>query len=143
MTATVQDSGLIDISLQGYQFTWSKSVGIGNFVEELLDSAMANSSWWSMFRDVSLHNLVARITDQSPLLVQCTTIPNEVYRNHFKFENSWLQELDLSDVVHHGCLTGSSDAPFKQRKFNFFKRQLMLLKDSARNQTSLHWFAGL
>lgn len=67
MTATVQDSGLIDISLQGYQFTWSKSVGIGNFVEELLDSAMANSSWWSMFRDVSLHNLVARSTDQSPL----------------------------------------------------------------------------
>jgi exonuclease III len=38
----IQDAGLIDVSLEGYPFTWFKSLGTYRAVEERLDRALAN-----------------------------------------------------------------------------------------------------
>lgn len=45
----VLDCNVSDISLERYQFTWSQGRGSNNVVEEWLDKAMVNPSWWNIF----------------------------------------------------------------------------------------------
>lgn len=41
----VRDYELIDLPLEGYQFTWGRSEGTVNMVEERIDRALVTSSW--------------------------------------------------------------------------------------------------
>ncbi|KAK2365796.1 hypothetical protein QL285_079253 [Trifolium repens] len=100
----VSDCGLVDIRLEGHQFTWCKSLETHRRVEERLDRAMANSDWMLLFPEVRLINLLASHSDHNPILLQgvvpSTTRPNRPFR----FENSWLKEPDLEDTVREGWI---------------------------------------
>ncbi|GAU46743.1 hypothetical protein TSUD_286030 [Trifolium subterraneum] len=64
-----------DIPIEGHPFTWIKSRGTPHVIEERLDRAMASTSWLQLFPQI----------------------------NHsFRFENNWLKEPDLEDVVIEG-----------------------------------------
>ncbi|GAU20296.1 hypothetical protein TSUD_337770 [Trifolium subterraneum] len=98
----VSDCDLTDIPIEGHQFTWIKSRGTPHVIEERLDRAMANTSWLQLFPQVRLTNLLAAYSDHSPILLQCKPIIRTHINHSFRFENSWLKEPDLEDVVVEG-----------------------------------------
>ena len=52
-------SGLIDLGMHGYFFTWEKSMGTSDWIQERLDRAMASFSWISHFPNSVVHSLEA------------------------------------------------------------------------------------
>jgi hypothetical protein len=71
-------------------------------IEERLDRAMASTSWLQLFPHVRLSNLLASHSDHSPILLQCKPIIRTRITHSFRFENSWLKEPDLEEVVIEG-----------------------------------------
>lgn len=65
----VSDCGLHDLPLEGYPFTWEKSKGTTDAVEEKLDHALVSASWMNIFMHPVLSNLVVAISDHSPILL--------------------------------------------------------------------------
>jgi hypothetical protein len=98
----VSDCDLTDIHLEGYPFTWIKSRGRTNVIEERLDRAMATSSWLLMYPEVKLQNLLASHSDHSPILLQSSPLNRTQATYNFRFENMWLKEEDIDDVVEEG-----------------------------------------
>jgi hypothetical protein len=98
----VRDCDLTDIHLEGYPFTWTKSRGSTSIIEERLDRAMANSSWLMMFSDVKLQNLIASHSDHSPILLHNSPVVRNLINYSFRFENMWLKEEDVEEVVMEG-----------------------------------------
>ncbi|XP_074352417.1 uncharacterized protein LOC141691577 [Apium graveolens] len=64
------DSGLIDLPMEGYPFTWERSKGTERWVEERLDRAYATQEWRNMFVAASLTNLIAHTSDHSAIHLQ-------------------------------------------------------------------------
>ncbi|PNX98658.1 ribonuclease H, partial [Trifolium pratense] len=95
----VSDCDLTDIQLEGHRFTWIKSRGTPHVIEERLDRAMATSDWLALFPEVKLINLLATHSDHSPILLQCEPVTRTNFKHAFKFENLWLKEDDIDDVV--------------------------------------------
>lgn len=50
----VSDCQLIDLALEGHQFTWSKGRGTDDFKERKLDRAMATHEWMDVFPNYRL-----------------------------------------------------------------------------------------
>ena len=96
----VLDSGLSDVPIEGYPFTWFKSFGISRAVEERLDRALANNGWFEFFPSASLENLVAPASDHYPILLEWVpkVRPNRARRT-FKFENAWKLEPGFNALV--------------------------------------------
>ncbi|XP_058776471.1 uncharacterized protein LOC131650779 [Vicia villosa] len=87
--------------MEGHPFTWVKSRGTAHAIEERLDRALVSHEWWDNFPDAKLTNLLASCSDHSPILLQCDPthrISHKSYR--FRFENVWLKEDELIDVVN-------------------------------------------
>jgi hypothetical protein len=97
----VHDSGLIDLPMEGYPFTWTKGRKALNPTEERLDRAMASQSWLDEFPQFKLTNTIADRSDHSPILLRLTHRERQVTPRIFKFENAWLEEPDIHDVVHN------------------------------------------
>lgn len=55
----ILDSGLVDVPVEEYPFTWFNSLGTPCVVKERLDRALANSSWFHLFPNATLENLAA------------------------------------------------------------------------------------
>ena len=53
----VLDSGLSDVPVEGYLFTWFKSLGTPRAVEERLDRALANNLWFNLFSNAIVETL--------------------------------------------------------------------------------------
>jgi len=62
----VLGGGLVDIHMDGYAFTWFKSLGTDQVVEEMLDRAMANDSWFDKFHNAKLECRTTTSSDHSP-----------------------------------------------------------------------------
>lgn len=67
------------IYLQGYAFTWWKSLGSDGAVEEKLDNAMVVREWLNNFPNNMLRNLVAGSSDHYPILLE-TKLRNFVFK---------------------------------------------------------------
>lgn len=76
----VLDCELSDISLDGYQFTWSHRLDSDVAVEERLDRAMVTPAWWSLFPDARLQNLMAPISDHNPILLSTVAAGIHVFQ---------------------------------------------------------------
>ncbi|GAU10318.1 hypothetical protein TSUD_418940, partial [Trifolium subterraneum] len=98
----VGDCDLTDIHLEGYPYTWIKSRGSSNVIEERLDRAMANLMWLMKYPDVRLLNLLASHSDHSPILLQSSPMVRNGTTYTFRFENMWLKEEDVEEVVVDG-----------------------------------------
>jgi hypothetical protein len=96
----VTDLGLIDIHMEGYSFTWFKSLGTVRAVEEKLDRALANEEWCNLFQNARLECVTATASDHYPLLLVCVpTITHSKPPRRFKFENAWIVEPDFDNFV--------------------------------------------
>lgn len=95
----VEDAGLIDMHMEGYPFTWFKSLGIPRAVEEKLDRALA---WMQIFPHARLENLIAPSSDHYPILVERTPMQHPHRgRRSLKFENAWRLYEGLNEVVQN------------------------------------------
>lgn len=76
----------------------------GNFdvVEDKLDRAMVTSDWMDCFPGCQLHNLVVSVSDHSPILLRLQEQERMPFYKRFKFENCWLEEPDIEEVVAFG-----------------------------------------
>ncbi|XP_075479293.1 uncharacterized protein LOC142520177 [Primulina tabacum] len=95
----VMCSGLSDLPLVGYPFTWERGKGTTTAVEERLDRALATSSWMKKFPTAQLHNLCASVSDHSPILINTTPRMQMGRARDFMFENKWLKETDLQSFI--------------------------------------------
>ncbi|PNX85909.1 hypothetical protein L195_g041983, partial [Trifolium pratense] len=95
----IQDCNLIDIPLQGYPFTWIRRRGKPDMVEEKLDRAMATQRWIDLFPNSKLSNLIADRSNHSPILLSLIDRDNRNVKRPFRFENAWLKENELQNVV--------------------------------------------
>jgi hypothetical protein len=98
----VTDAGLIDMHMEGYPFTWFKSLGTPRVVEEKLDRAMANEAWMQLFPHARLENLVAPSSDHFAILLERAPVQRPYRgRKTFKFEIAWMVEEGLNEVVQN------------------------------------------
>lgn len=85
--STVLDCDLIDIHMEGYQFTWFRSRGLDSLIEERLDRVMATPAWRNFFPKARLSNEIASILDHSPILLSTENTSSFKSSKRFKFEN--------------------------------------------------------
>ncbi|MCI03410.1 endonuclease/exonuclease/phosphatase family protein, partial [Trifolium medium] len=102
----VSDCDLTDIKLDGYPFTWIKSRGKPHVIEERLDRAMANTNWLILYPEVRLRNLLTSHSDHSPILLQSSPTIRNGNTYSFRFENIWLKEEDIEEVVEDSWKEG-------------------------------------
>ncbi|XP_073019426.1 uncharacterized protein [Primulina eburnea] len=95
----IDDCNLTDIPLNGHQFTWERSRGSENFVEERIDQVMGTPTWAEKFPRARLHNLNAPVSDHSPILLETEFRETAVHKQRFRFENRWLREPDLNSIM--------------------------------------------
>jgi len=96
----VFDSGLFDVRVEGYPYTWFKSLGTPRVVEERLDRALGNNLWFNMFPNAIVETLVAPASDHYPILVNVAPIPRpHVHKRHFRYENAWQLEPGFKELV--------------------------------------------
>jgi hypothetical protein len=85
----VLDSGLSDVPVTSYQYSWFKHLGIVRAVEERLDRALANNDWFGLFPNAKLQNLVAPVSDHYPIFLECSPVTrHNSHQRQFKFENA-------------------------------------------------------
>lgn len=87
----IQDTELKDLDLLNAQFTWS------NFREEAvcrrLDIFLFSVGWEEIFPNVRQKTLARVISDHCPIELDTNKV--KWGPNPFRFENMWLQHLDL------------------------------------------------
>lgn len=106
--SAIDDSGLVEIALEGHMFTWAKNHGPHGWVEEHLDRAFATSAWWHLFPQAKLINLLATVSDHSPICLVTTPQGRHYAHKKFKFKNMWLSEPELYDLVHQSWPVGGN-----------------------------------
>ncbi|XP_058733106.1 uncharacterized protein LOC131604698 [Vicia villosa] len=106
----VTDCNLVDMPLIGHQFTWIKSRGTNHVIEERLDRALASQEWLLLHPQATLTNLLASHSDHSPILLDSEPQQRSRKNFQFRFENKWLLEDDIKEVVHTGWRGGDDSA---------------------------------
>jgi hypothetical protein len=106
--SAVNDCDLTDINLEGYPFTCVKSSGSERMIEERLDRALVSADWLSIFPNAKLRNILSSYSDHSPILLHCSPVVKQRHNFDFKFENNWLMEEDIGEVVNEGWKVGDS-----------------------------------
>lgn len=87
----VSDCDLSDILLEGYQFTWVKSRGTEQMIEDRLDTTLANSDWISNFPNPKLTNLIVSHSDHSPIILFCESVQHMSKRYGHICGLQWLE----------------------------------------------------
>jgi hypothetical protein len=107
----VLDSGLSDIPVDGYPYTWFKYLGTAHAVEERLDRALANNDWFGLFPNAKLENLVAPASDHYPIFLECSPIARPYQnRRNFRFENAWKFEPGFNDFFSERWAISGTDS---------------------------------
>lgn len=79
---------------------------------------MGTLGWLQLYLGVKVSNLVTSHSDHSPLLLDCAPTVRERRNYSFKFENSWLKEPDIEEVVVEGW-NGSGVVEVSNRVLHF------------------------
>ncbi|XP_021600717.1 uncharacterized protein LOC110606275 [Manihot esculenta] len=67
--------------------------------KERLDRACSNATWDARFPDAISSNLVAPVSDHTPLLIETVGTQVREANRRFHFDNSWLEDDELGEVV--------------------------------------------
>nr|KYP48763.1 hypothetical protein KK1_029565 [Cajanus cajan] len=68
----VTNAALLDLPLEGYCYTWVKSKGTPNQIEERLDRALVTQNWLDLFPQCRLQNAIAARSNHSPTHLKLT-----------------------------------------------------------------------
>ena len=92
---TVEDLELVDLPLQGGEFTWNG--GLNNQAWARLDRFLVSSSWLDLFSGVTQVRLSRPISDHFPIVLEGGGIRRGP--TPFRFENMWLKVEGFKDIV--------------------------------------------
>ena len=92
---TVDDLELVDLPLQGGEFTWNG--GLNNQAWARLDRFLVSPSWLDLFSGVTQIRLSRPISDHFPIVLEGGGIRRGP--TPFRFENMWLKVEGFQDMV--------------------------------------------
>ncbi|XP_074342277.1 uncharacterized protein LOC141679769 [Apium graveolens] len=95
----VCEYGLTDLGFVGEKYTWEKSRGTSNWVQERLDRGLATQDWRNLFPLAEVQVLEVATSDHLPLHLQLNKKVYVPRGRCFKFENVWLKEKDCINLV--------------------------------------------
>uniref|UniRef100_A0A803NLX7 Zinc knuckle CX2CX4HX4C domain-containing protein n=1 Tax=Cannabis sativa TaxID=3483 RepID=A0A803NLX7_CANSA len=116
------ESGLQDMDLCSYPFTWERGRGTESWIEVHLDRGLVNQSWLDMFNAAKLYNLEVSTSDHCPIFMDLTSELMTPSLRRFRFENAWLREPLCIQIVKESW-DGSVGSDI-QRKVAVCSRQL-------------------
>ena len=95
----IEDCNMIDLGVEGYQYTWERARGTDRWVEERLDRAFAFEAWLQCFTRAKVYSLESSCSDHLPIFLDPSSAQYVTRNRRFQFENVWLHEADCSDVI--------------------------------------------
>lgn len=84
--------------MTGRRFTWERSKGTSNWVEEYLDWAVANDSWHNLHPTTRLINTIVYTSDHTVIFLDLAGTRWKT-PSRFCFENAWLMDAECKEVV--------------------------------------------
>lgn len=90
---------MVDLGFVGEPYTWEKSRGTTNWIQERLDKGLATQEWCNLFPDAEVTVFDGTTSDHLPLYLHLNKRVYVPRSKHFKFENVWLKERDCFNVV--------------------------------------------
>lgn len=98
-TDTVHDCNLVDLGFVGEKYTWERSRGQHNWVQERLDRGLANQGWGDLFPEAIVQVLEVAESDHLPLFL---LLNRKIYvprSQRFRFENVWVRKSECLNLV--------------------------------------------
>lgn len=95
--------------MEGYGFTWSKSKGKHNAIEEKLDRAMTSFDWLNMLPNVKLRNLIAFKLNHSPIHLLLDANCKKPFYRKIRFKTTWLLEPFFPSIIKEGWENALTD----------------------------------
>ena len=86
--STITDCNLVDLGMDGYQYTWERTRGTVKWVEERLDRAFASEEWLQRFNRVKVISLESSYSDHLPILLDPNPIQPVPRHRRFRFEST-------------------------------------------------------
>lgn len=96
---TVRDCNLMDLGFVEERYTWEKSRGKENWIQERLDRGLATQQWRNLFPLAEVQVLDVATSDHLPLYLHLNRKVYAPRSKRFKFENVWIKEKDCFRVV--------------------------------------------
>lgn len=96
---TLNECGLMDMGYSGSAFTWERSRGTVNWVQERLDRGVSNSEWQSLFPRATIKVLEVSTSDHMPLFLELNRMIYVPKVRKFRFENAWIRDDQCLRVV--------------------------------------------
>ncbi|XP_074374021.1 uncharacterized protein LOC141714399 [Apium graveolens] len=106
---TLQECGLTDLGFVGEQFTWKRSRGQHNWVQERLDRGVANNAWKELFPGAEVCVIEVATSDHLPIHIEGVILVEKInrcgtklqewggishrYRQQIQECRSWLRRL--------------------------------------------------
>ncbi|XP_031092328.1 uncharacterized protein LOC115997019 [Ipomoea triloba] len=96
---TVTDCGFQDFGFMGNQFTWEKSRGTPDMIEEKLDRILTTDSWLTLFEGAKACSLTCPYSDHLPLILMPVVIPMGICHRRFYFDNARIREDKCREII--------------------------------------------
>jgi exonuclease III len=107
----VLDSGLSDVPVHGYPYTWFKFLGTSRAVEERFDRVLAYNNWFALFPNAKLETLVAPASNHYLIFLECSpTLQPQPNHRYFHFENAWRFEPGFNDFFNEKWISSGNDS---------------------------------
>lgn len=97
--SAITDSGLFALGFEEEKFTWEKSRGEPNWVQEHLDRGFANKEWSDMFPSAEVRVIEVVTSDHLPLFLNLNKKVYMPKSKRFRFENVWINEQDCFNLM--------------------------------------------
>ena len=109
--------------MDGYPFTWERSRGTADWVEEQLDRVFVSAEWLNFFSRVKVTSLEASCSNHLPIFMDPIPIAHTSRHSRFRFENLWFREKDCANVINTSW--GSSFSCSIQQKISKYGADLI------------------
>lgn len=98
-TKVVNDCQLIDLGSVGDKFTWEKSRGKENWVQERLDRGLSTQEWRNLFSNAEVKPLDVAPSDHLPIYLHLNKKVYVPKNKRFRFESTWIKEAECLNLV--------------------------------------------
>lgn len=96
---TLNACGFQDLGYVGEKYTWEKSRGQPNWIQEILYRGVANQGWQDLFPSALIRVMEVATSDYLPLFLQLHKQVNVAKERRFRFENVWVREKECRNIV--------------------------------------------
>ncbi|XP_019167296.1 PREDICTED: uncharacterized protein LOC109163029 [Ipomoea nil] len=97
---TIDQCGLAQLPMTGYQFTWKTGKGTPGWIQEKLDKVLVSDQWRDIVNGATVANLMTRKSDHSAIFMAIRHYgARRDGARRFRFEMAWLYDEGCRTVV--------------------------------------------